>query len=97
MRDYSLAKLAELDLLAIARRLQKTQGSAQCKQYIEGLRDCFRFAAEDPTLGRRSEEVLPGLRWIGYNMHAFFYAIEAERVFIARVLPQDAFPTAPRS
>jgi len=96
MRSCSVTKLAEWDMKAIARYIAKSQGSAESKRYVQGLWKCFQLIASDPTLGRRSEAVLPGLRRIEYSAHVFFYATEAKRVVIARVLPRHLIPGIPQ-
>ncbi len=92
MRKYSVSKLAESDLKAIARHTLKTYGHAESKRYLRGLRDCFQLLSEDSTVGRRWESIFPGLRRIEYCKHVVSYVSSAEGEIIARVLPKQMVP-----
>ena len=97
MRNYSLTKLAEWDLRAIARHTFKRLGALHSREYMQGLLDCFQLLSDDPTLGRKCDSVQPGLRGIEYDSLVFFYATESERVVISRILPRQIVPAASRA
>ena len=96
MRNYSLTRLAEWDLRAIARHTFKRYGALQSREYMQGLLDCFQLLTSDPSLGRKCESILPGLRGIEYDSHVFFYTTEADRVVVSRILPRQIIPAAAR-
>lgn len=96
MPAYSVARLAESDLKSIVRYTMKSWGSAQTRQYNQGLRECFQLLADNPYLGRTCDSVYPGLRRLEHGKHVVFYLPQADGVLIVRVLHQQMCPVVGR-
>ena len=48
--------------------------------------------ADNPTLGRASDYVRPGLRRMERGRHVVFYRQEAESILVSRILHQRMLP-----
>ncbi|MCA1778412.1 MAG: type II toxin-antitoxin system RelE/ParE family toxin, partial [Xanthomonadaceae bacterium] len=50
------------------------------------LKACFENLAENPTIGRRAEQLAKGLRRFEHRSHIVFYVLVDDAVLVVRVL-----------
>ena len=86
MNNYKLSRLASADLEEIAEYTIERFGIEQARRYRDGLKTCFDQLANNPALGKRSEQLMRGLRRFEHQSHVVFYINESEDIFIVRVL-----------
>jgi len=86
MNNYKLSRLASADLEEIAEYTIERFGIEQARRYRDGLKTCFNQLANNPALGKRSEQLMRGLRRFEHQSHVVFYINEPEDIFIVRVL-----------
>jgi len=86
------SRRADSDLLEIARYTLRQWGREQARVYVEGLESCCRMLAENPSLGRRCDEVRPGLRRMEHGKHVVFYRLEPEGIIVSRILHERMLP-----
>ena len=86
MNDYRLSRLASADLEEIAEYTIERFGIEQARRYRDGLKTCFDQLANNPALGKGSEQLMRGLRRFEHQSHVVFYINESEDIFIVRVL-----------
>ena len=88
MAVYSLSSKAAADLDEIYEYTILHFGLEQARVYLLGLHERFQMLAEQPTHGRKAEELAPGLRRLGYQSHMIFYLPKDNGIRIVRVLHQ---------
>jgi toxin ParE1/3/4 len=86
------SRRAERDLLGIGEYTLRTWGEQQAARYINELEKCCQILADNPALGRRCDEVRPGLRRLERGKHVVFYRQEPSGVLISRILHQRMLP-----
>ena len=67
-------------------------GVAQAARYIRDLEVCFQMLADNPNLGRRCDDIRPGLRRHEHVKHVLFYRQERGEILISRILHQRMLP-----
>ena len=82
MADYRLSRRAATDLEAIAEFTINRFGLEQARRYRDELKACF----ENPTIGRRAEQLAKGLRRFEHRSHIVFYVLTEDGVLVVRVL-----------
>ncbi|TKB63370.1 MAG: type II toxin-antitoxin system RelE/ParE family toxin [Nitrospira sp.] len=88
MASYSLSSKAVADLEDIYEYTIIHFGLEQARVYLLGLHGRFQMLAEQPTQGRKADELAPGLRRVEYQSHVVFYIPKDHGVLIVRVLHQ---------
>lgn len=86
MADYRLSRRAAADLDAIADYMIEPFGVAQARRYRDSLRLCFKGLSENPRMGGRAEQLLPGLRRFEHRSHIVFYTRNDNEIYIVRIL-----------
>ena len=86
MTDYRLSHRAAADLEAIADYTIEEFGVAQARRYRDSLRLCFERLSENPRMGRRAEQLSPGLRRFEHRSHVVFYTRSHNEIYIVRIL-----------
>ena len=86
MGDYSLSRRAAADIEGIYAYTIEQHGVVLARKYLHGLRGCFEHIAEHPLLGRRADQVAPGVRRHECQSHVVFYVPGDAGISIARVL-----------
>jgi len=86
MADYRLSWQASRDLEAIAEFTINRFGIERARQYRDELKACFESLAENPTMGRRAEQLAKGLRRLEHGSHIVFYVPLDDGVLLVRVL-----------
>lgn len=76
----------------IARFTTITWSAKQATRYIAQLQTCFNMLDENPEMGRRCDEVSPGLHRHEHGKHVIFYRIKPDGIRISRILHQQMIP-----
>ena len=93
MAAFRFSRRAEADLLSIGDYTLRTWGTAQAVRYIGELEVCCRMLADNPALGRLSDDVRLGLRRLEYGKHVVFYRQEERGgILVSRILHQRMLP-----
>ena len=92
MAGFRLSRSAEADLLGIGLYTLRTWGEAQAVRYLSQLELCCKRLAGNPGLGRRCDQVRPGLRRMEHVKHVVFYRETPGGVLISRILHQSMLP-----
>lgn len=88
MASYSLSSKAAADLEGIYEYTILKFGLEQARVYLFGLHERFQMLAEQPTQGRKADELALGLRRVEYQSHIVFYIPKNNGIRIVRVLHQ---------
>jgi toxin ParE1/3/4 len=89
---FRLSHRAEADLFDIGLYTFRTWGEIQTDRYIRQLEDCCQLLADNPALGRKCDEIRPGLRRMRQGKHVVFYRQEPGGILISRILHQSMLP-----
>ena len=92
MAGFRFSRRAEADLLSTGDYTLRTWGKAQAARYIGELEDCCQTLADNPALGRKSDEVRPGLRRLEYGKHVAVYRKVRGEILVSRILHQRMLP-----
>jgi toxin ParE1/3/4 len=76
---------AENDLDAIEAYIGEDNPVA-ATQFIERLTQNFERLVHNPRIGRKRDEILPGMRSLAHRPYVIFYLIDEETVTIVRVI-----------
>ena len=83
---HHVSRRAGTDLDDIALHTLLTWGAPQMERYMRSLDARFLWLAENPDLGRRRDEITPGLRSFLEGSHSIFYRMTGEDIEIVAVL-----------
>lgn len=86
MGVYRLSRKAASDIEDIYSYTIEQHGLASARKYLNGLHSCFELLVEYPMLGRRADQIAPGVRRHEFQAHIVFYVQQEASVRIARVL-----------
>ena len=86
MSDYRLSRLAESDLAGIAEFTIRRFGIDKAREYRDSLKLCFDRLANNKRMGRRAEQLAPGLRYFEHQAHIIFYTFDEKELFVVRIL-----------
>ena len=86
MSRYDLASRAVADVLEIVRYTKQKWGQAQAERYREELDLELQQLSLTPDLGRRREEIAPGLRSYPVAQHIAFYVPRKNTILVLRIL-----------
>jgi toxin ParE1/3/4 len=89
---FRFSRRAEADLLSIGDYTLHTWGKAQAARYIGELEVCCQTLADNPALGRPSDQVRPGLRRLERGKHVVFYRKVRGGILVSRILHQSMLP-----
>ena len=92
MAKFKLTRLSETDLEAILDYTLKTWGKKQAERYLVNLQVCFQDLADQPGLGRRCDNIRPGLMRMEHGRHVAFYRPKEYGTRIIRILHQGMLP-----
>jgi toxin ParE1/3/4 len=84
--DYRLSRRAAADLRAIAKYTIDQFGVTQARTYRDSLKFCFDELAQNNEMGRRAEQLAPGLRRLEHKAHIIFYSVGNGGIYIVRIL-----------
>jgi toxin ParE1/3/4 len=89
---FRFSHRAEADLFNIGLYTFRTWGEIQTDRYIRQLENCCQLLADNPALGRKYDEIRPGLRRMKQGKHIVFYREESGGILICRILHQSTLP-----
>jgi toxin ParE1/3/4 len=92
MATVQFSEGAKADLLRIGAFTIESWGAAQAERYLDGLEQCAKMLAGNPSLGRACAWIRPGLRRFEKGRHVVFYRRAGEGILISRVLHQSMLP-----
>ena len=92
MAVVRFSRLAEKDLLDIAGYTLRTWGKAQAHRYLDDLEECCAMLAQKPALGRRCDNIRPGLRRLERGRHVIFYRARRGGILVSRILHARMLP-----
>ena len=84
-RSFIISKLANRDIESIADYLAENRGFESSDRFIKGLTDRLTQLTQFPNIGRRRDEIFPGVRSLLYEKYLIFYTVTDEVVEINRV------------
>ncbi len=85
-KPYTYSKRAEKDLIKIYKHTVKEWGLKQAGIYDQGLESTIFLLADNPALGRQSDDIKTGYRRFEYGRHIIFYRNRKSDIFILRIL-----------
>ncbi len=86
MSDYRFSCRAVTDLEAIADFTIKKFGVEQARVYRDSLKACFQHLASNSKMGRKAEQLAPGLRRFEHQVHIVFYTFDDGGLYVVRIL-----------
>ncbi len=89
MAAYRLSRKAASDLDEIHEYTIVNFGLTQAQDYLNGLHERFGNLSQQPSLGRKADQLAPQLRRYEYRSHVVFYVQESNGVVIVRVLHRN--------
>jgi toxin ParE1/3/4 len=89
---FRFSRRAIADLLSIGAYTLRTWGEDQTIRYLDDLETCCQMLAENPAVGRRCDDVHPGLHRMERGRHVLFYRPEANGILVSRILHQRMLP-----
>lgn len=92
MSFFVISVEAENDLDEITEFTKQNWGWRQAQTYLRRLEGGIHLIAQHPSIGRPCDSVRDGLRRFEVGRHVVFYAVESERVLIARILHENMLP-----
>jgi toxin ParE1/3/4 len=90
---FELSRLAVADLDAIADDTADRWGRERARVYLDALEARLTQLAHQPFIGRKREELAPGLLCFPFESHVVFYCATDFGIAVVRVLHkrQDPF------
>jgi len=92
MTTLRFSSSARADLLSIGSYTLQTWGAAQTVRYLEGLEQCARMLAGNPSTGRPCDWIRPGLHRFEKGRHVVFYRRTGDGVLVSRILHRSMLP-----
>jgi toxin ParE1/3/4 len=92
MLEIRKSAKAERDLIDIWRYGFEEWGEPEAYRYAHRIEDALQRLRLQPGLGVDSSDIVPGLRRWRVGSHHIYYEVEADHLYVARVLgaKQDA-------
>lgn len=92
MAEFRLTQPAKADVEALFEYTLKIRGARQGERYLRDLQTCLQELALQPHLGRRCDEIRPGLMRMEQGRHVLFYRKKDYGIRIIRILHQRMLP-----
>lgn len=89
---YKLSQLASEDFASIYDYTLLNFGEAQADSYTEEMEEVLLSVVHSPRMGRENSDIAEGVRRVDYRLHAIFYRIRDEDIFILRILHHKMEP-----
>ena len=89
MGNYQLSEAARGDVDYLYEYGIINFGLPQADQYYDGLIEQFELLADNPLIGKNSEELSPNLQRFIYRRHMIFYIVTDRGILIVRVLGEE--------
>ena len=87
---YRLRSVAKDDLETIWDYTYQQWGVDQAELYFSQLFDCFEKLALNPSIGRKRDDLLPGIMSFPEGRHMVFYENDGEGIVIISIVHQSA-------
>lgn len=85
--SYVRSSAADRDVVALARDSAIRFGKVQTKRYLEELEKLLESIGHNPAIGRKRDELRPGLMSLLFRAHTVYYRIKSlDLVLIVRIL-----------
>ena len=92
MARFRFSRRARADIDRITEYTLQTWGPAQASGYIAQLEGSCELLAGNPLMGRKCDDVHPGLRRMEKGKHVVFYQPEGRGILVVRILHQRMLP-----
>jgi toxin ParE1/3/4 len=92
MDPLRFSRGAKADLLSIGAYTLQTWGAAQAERYLDGLEQCSKMLAGNPSLGRPCDWIRSGLHRFEKGRHVVFYRREENGILVLRILHRSMLP-----
>ena len=92
MSTVQFSRRAETDLFEIGSYTLQRWGAAQTRRYLDELETCCQRLADSPAVGRRCDDIRPGLRRMEQGSHVVFYRERKDGILVSRILHQRMLP-----
>ena len=92
MTRFELSRLAVADLDAIADHTADRWGNEQARVYLDALEARLTQLACRPLVGRKRDELAPGLLCFPFESHVVFYIATDFGIAVVRVLHERQDP-----
>ncbi len=89
MAIYKLSREAEIDLEDIYYYGAISFGLAQADSYYDGLFERFERIADAPLMYPDASDIREDYRRSVFGAHSIYYCIEADHIFIVRIIGQQ--------
>ena len=86
MTNYYLSKLADKDIANIASYTIQRFGIRQARLYRDGLFKAFEMISDFPFMGSDQSQIKKNIRRHVYESHSVYYRVDANEIFILRIL-----------
>ena len=86
MSSYALTKRAEADLFDIFLYGYEQFGERQAETYAAGLDHVFQLLADTPRMGRKAENIAPGVMRHEHGSHVILYEAAETGVLILAII-----------
>jgi toxin ParE1/3/4 len=86
MADYYLSKQADNDIGNIAVYTIQRFGINQARLYRDGLFKAFEMISDFPFIGSDQSQIKKNVRRYVYESHAIYYRVDANKIFILRIV-----------
>lgn len=86
MGDVRFSNAAVQDLRDIETFSVDRFGPAMTADYLAGLREALVRLCDNPAIGGRRDDLLPGTRALRYRSHRIYYGTDQQGVVILRLL-----------
>ncbi len=89
---YKLSNLAVVDFASIYDYTLLNFGEAQADSDTDEMEDVLQSVVHSPRMGRENPDIAEGVRRVDYRLHAIFYRIRDNDIFILRILHHKMEP-----
>ena len=86
---YSLSRKADKNIEGIFEYSYRNFGLDQALEYKTGLDRCLQLIADNPSLGRKCDDIREGYQRHEYGRHVIFYRKRAHDVFITSIIHES--------
>jgi toxin ParE1/3/4 len=83
---YKLSEAAASDIEDILDASLIDFGALQTETYYASLTQCLELLGDNPEMGSAADGIRPSYRRFPHESHVIFYTVDAEDIFIVRIL-----------
>lgn len=89
MANYLLSESAQQDIISIQHYTMDRWGKAQTSKYLSLLEQRLEWLANDPTLGKKRNEIKEGYIGFPEGRHIIFYRITESGIEVMGIIHQS--------